>query len=320
MRRMEKYAMLIEEVFGIQGVMALAWYMLSHHRYLVKTSGDRVRVPILIIEGEQGTGKTELVRAIAAVDVPQGLKPDVPIHLLPSMTSVLVNRLVNGPAKFAVLEKLTDGIPNKSVKAIKRRKQDGPLLMMTSPVSNENGMLADESVIVRLPKREFTSRDDALLDELHGQMKTAWQLKEAIIREPLDSLSDRMSEWRHRLKDELENTGLAAEAVQSQVLTDYYALILGHWQILNIGGRDMLLRLSDYAFRCLSIRVPAKDKVRKTLVEVQRRNGEEVTLIVTMAEGQEQRLVFADELMFKGFVHLLRLMDSTNAGKVSISV
>ena len=312
--------MLLEEVFDIQGVMALAWYSLCAHHHLLKVSHVHTRVPLLIIEGQTGSGKSELARAIAAIDVPEGLKPDAPIHLLPTMTSAVVRRLVNGNAHFVVLESLRDGIPGKSIKAIMRRRKDGPLVMLTSQFCNENSMIADDSIFIRLPKRQFSVQARTLLDRLHREMRSAWQLKEHIRWEPYDSLRDRITEWRERLKQELNKTDLATDAVRSQQLTDYYALILGHWQMMQFSDRDMLWRLFRYAVRCLSLRLPAKDEVRKTLLELQRRNGKEVALVWSMQDGVQQRIVFADEQLYKGFVCMLRMMESTETERVEVRV
>ena len=320
MKPIERYALLLEEVFGIEGVMALAWYTLHAHRLWIEENRPSMRVPILIIEGVSGSGKTELARAIAAIDVPEGLRPNAAIHCLPMTTSGVVRALVNGNASFVVLENLRDGIPDKSIKAIMERKQSGPLLLMTSLDYNGNSVIGDGCIFIHLPHRSFTRRAHERLDELNLEMKKAFHLKDLLYNEPSDHINHNICAWQGRLKEEAKKMGLEVKSIRSQEIIRYYALIIGHWQGMEFSSADLLHRMAEYAYRCLSLRLPEDKERKRKVLQLTKGKGDRISLTWRMPDGHRQRIRFENEEQYKGFVCMLHMMESTGACSVDISV
>ena len=320
MKPIEKYALLLEEVFDIEGVMALAWYTLHAHRSWIEENRFDMRVPILIIEGVAGSGKTELAQAIAAVDVPEGLRAKCAFHCLPTMKSAVVRELVNGNASLVVLEELRDGIPNESIKSIMEREQSGPLLLMTSQDCCESSIISDDCIFIRLPHRSFTRRAHELLDKLHVEMRKACQLRPLLLQEPSKYINHNIGAWQERLKVEARKMGLIENAHRSKEIISFYALIIGHWQAMEFSGADLLHRMAEYAFRCLSQRLPEREELKRRVLQLTKGKGDRLSLTWFTPDGHRQRIRFADELQFKGFVTMLNQMQETGAASVDVSV
>lgn len=311
----ENYARLLEEVFDIQGVMAFAWYMLSRTKYVVE--GDMgYRIPMLIIEGERGTGKTELAQAIAAIDTEEGLPANACIHSLAAMAPSLVRKLVNENAGFTVLEELKPESA-RVTDTLKQRRKKGPLVMVTSVSKAAVKRLSEKGIVVELPQRHFTSRAHSLLEELHKIEKEAWGYRQLMEYSPY-KFEGAYKEWKDELTSYINDMGMSHLTVTAMRHVSYYAMPIAVWDCQDL-DTDIQNRLATYILRCLDKRLhlAMPDKKRTVLQRIVDDSGA-VTLTWHHPDEEGQSIVFDDELLFKGFVHMLRMMDATNAGSVDV--
>ena len=311
MNPINEYARRMEETFGIEGVLVLAWYILHAHRLLIEEM--HMRVPYMIIEGHPGMGKTELACAIAAIDVPEGLNLHTAFRFLPSNESGRIKQLINGKASFVVLDGLSDKLPKEMLKALKGRGQNGPLVLLTSLFPRYTELLKEKSIVVKLPKRRFTEEDYRRIAEFRKTRKEAWQLQQLLFCQPID-LRENINTMRLKLLDAAKEMCLdCSSEAHLQVIFDY-ALVLAHWKSVGL-DTDMLNRMSNYVFSCLHESMP-----RKTVVILERRTDEDgcVTLYWNHPGNFCYSIKFPDEGMFKAFVSMLRIMVSTGAVTLEI--
>lgn len=313
MNPVNEYARRMEETFGIEEVLVLAWYILHAHQLVIEEM--HMRVPYMIIEGHPGMGKTELARAVAAIDVPEGLNLQTAFHYLPSNQSGRIKQLINGNADFVVLDGFSDTLPNKMIKALKRRRQSGPMMLLTSLFPRFTELLQGKSVVVKMPKRQFSAEDYQRIEAFRKFRNNARQLKTLLYGQPTD-LRENINTWRLELLDAARDMCLDCSSEEvCQAISDY-ALILGHWKSMGL-DIDMLNRLSAYVLSCLGERFP-----RNTKVILERKTDEDgcVTLYWNQPGNYCYSIKFPDESVFKSFVSMLRMMVSTNAATVEIGI
>jgi hypothetical protein len=318
MRPLVSYADIIEEVFGIKGVMALAWYSLLPFRFMCERMG--FKVPLLIIEGLAGTGKTELAQSIVAIDVPEGIRPGACIRNFPNTPPEIVEQLMRGKADLVVLEELKGGIPNKSIMSILLRDSRSPMLMMTSKEYNGNSIIADECIFIRTVAKDYTIQERRLLENLHKEMKMAWNIKPYLYRQNDFSTDDWIRSWRRWMIEKLKKDGYIINSVRSLTLIDYYALILGRWQGMAYSDKERLYRLAYYSYDCLTYRIPKEGEAQKTFLERKSEEDGTITVVWHLPDGQKQRIVFNDVILFRSFVHMIREMNENNTRKEYVFV
>ena len=311
----ENYARLLEEVFDIQGVMTFAWYMLSKAKYVIE--GDMgYRIPLLVVEGERDTGKTELARAIAAIDIEEGLSTRACFHNLEIMPCSRLKDLANGNARFCVLEELKPD-SKKIAEQLNERKKEGPMLLVTSLHKSAVKQVEEQSIIVSLPQRHFTCHAHTLLEELRKIEREAFAYKRCFDYSPY-KFDDAYKEWKEKLNSYIKDMGMSHLTVTAQRLVNYYAMPIAVWDCQDL-DTDMQNRLANYILRCLDRRLHlARSDKRRTLLQRTVHDNGEVTLTWHHPDDDGQSIVFEDELLFKGFIHMLKMMEATNAGSVEV--
>ena len=320
MKEIERYAGLIETVFGIEGLMALAWYALSTRRSVMKGMGRRI--PHLILCGHPGMGKTELAHAIAAVDVPEGLDDRAAFHLLPNMGFQFTKELVLGTASFCVLEELRMSTDAKVVEVLNKEEPLSPLLLITCLHEHEWRQIADSSIVINMPRRSFSVYDRENLQMLRGAEKMAFQLRKAMYSEP-EELEATVKLRYDRIINCVEKETTFRVDEDCMRIAAYYALIIGNWEASGFGDSGTASKLEGYALQCLFDRLDICQRSQngnRTVLKKEANADGSITLSWMQPERKEQSVSFADGLQFKAFTHMLKMMEATEAESVEVCV
>lgn len=319
MSEIRKYADLMQRSFGIEGVMTFAWYTLNTHRVMLDKLG--LRPPHLILCGPPGCGKTELAKALASVDVPEGLSTRSAFHLLPNMSVEDLRKLINGAASFSVLEELKSSAPNDIIRQLKHIEQFSPLLLLTCIFPSAWQQLYNSYIVVEMPRRSFAQKDYQDLHMLKGAERLAYTLKGQLYKEP-DGFREKFEQRKEQLLNCIrEETTFDVDCFCGR-LASYYAMIIAHWEAMSFDEERELEELSEYAIVSIINRLSIHEEQKKKKLIMQRTTDEsgKVTLTWFHPDDSRQRLIFDDEQMFQSFAYTLRMMVSTQAESVEVCV
>lgn len=319
MDEVKKYVDGLWRSFGIEGVLTFAWYSLTNHRVMFEERC--LRPPHLILCGPPGSGKTELANAIAAVDVPEGLNYRMAFHELPCMSVEDIRILIGGAACFSILEGLSIDTPSDVVYSLRHVAMFSPQFLITCLSPSGWQQLYDSFIVVDMPKRSFSDADRQSLQVLKDLEKKAHYLRRHLYSEPanFDVLFERQKE---KMMDYIREETTFETDYFCNTIVGYYALIIGHWQSIPFTEEDELEELTEYALKCIVGRLSFNEERKKTKTLMRKFVGTDgkVTLACFFPDGRRQYLEFDDDLMYKGFVHMLRMMESTGAVSVEVSV
>jgi len=317
MRQIQNYVTLIDKVFGIEGLMAMAWYgTTARHKDLEEL---RIMPPHLIVRGGPHAGKTELAQAIASVSVSFDKNLHDYFKELPTMDDSSVKEVMLSPTPFSVFEGLRASVQKEVIQEIQDRNNYSPQLLITCMHQDAWYPLSACVIVIDMPSRNYTPEETEYFQMLKGAERIAGSLRIDFYTQ-IDNLKETYDAWRDKLQKCIMDESTFEMDDFCSNLINYYAVMLANWECTKFGVGDMLERLEEYAVKSIFERLEIEQKLSKRKTKLHRIVNEDGSIKMKwqLPEQEMQSMYFENKEAFDAFANMLQMLHSSDGEKLEI--